>query len=607
MGLGPAERRRLGACAAGALVLALAPLAFGSPYRLDQFDYILSLVMVAIGLNVATGFAGQLSLGPSATFAVGGYTAVVLANDHPGVGLAAMAVAAMAAAGVFGLVVGLPALRVGGFYLANVTLFFALLVPIVATNLSVTGRANGISLVANPAFVQSPSGAALYETTLAVVGLLTLGCWALLHSRVGREFVAVRTSEELALALGIPTYRAKLAAFGLSSLPAGLGGAFYAFSQQFVSPGSVSVSLSIYLVAACVIGGLGSVTGPVVGGLLVIGLGQFLGSLAQYEGVIFGVALAAFAVALPQGIVGSGEALRAAVASYVRSAPLGPGRPAPPEARRPAPAPAPARPAGGAGSLVVSGARRSFGGVVAVDGVDLEVARGQLHGLIGSNGSGKTTLLNLVCGFYRLEAGQVRLGEARIDHLPAWRVARAGVARTFQTPQLVAEASVLDNVVPAAERHLRCNAVSSVLRLPPGPRTARAARARALEALELVGLAEAASERVAELPHGTRRVVEVARALALEPGFVLLDEPAAGLGQSEVERLKSVLASMVAAGLGVLLVEHNVPLVLELADRVTVLHQGRAIAQGGPESLRGNQLVAQVFLGRELAGSGDQP
>ncbi len=614
----------------GTLVVALllVPLVAGeSTYRLNQFDYVLSLVMVAIGLNVVTGFAGQLSLGPSAVFAFGGYVAAYLVNRFPTVvDLPLMALIGGAAAAAFGLVIGLPALRVGGFYLANVTLFAALVLPIVASNLSLVGANSGISLVSNLDFVQRPTGVALYDTCVLVSGALVFLSWALLHSRLGRHFAAIRTSDELAASLGIPGYRTKMLAFVLSSIPAGIGGAFYVFTQQFISPGSVSVDLSIYLVAACVIGGLGTSSGPLIGGVLVIGLTQFLGSFAQYQGLIFGTVLALFAVGLPQGIMGSGpEVLTSVLHTSLPFLHLPwPGRPQ--GDRQPGPAtsqntsslrgptgldegsqrserPPPTRTVasdrqGEGPVLSVVAVSKRFEGVQALDGVSLEVPAGGVHGLIGSNGSGKTTLLNLISGFYTVDAGSITVNNVALGRSAPWQRARAGIARTFQTPKVVEDATVLDNVVMAADAVTRCNAVSSVLRLPPARRVSRAAYRQAMERLEMMEVAGLADRVVREIPHGSRRLVELARALAAQPSLVLLDEPAAGLSAREIDALEAAVRRMATLGLGVLLVEHNVPLVLRLAQHVTLLHQGRVLLHGTAEEVQADERLTDAFLGR---------
>ena len=280
-------------------------LGHSQEFQLDRLEYIFTGLMVAIGLNVVTGFAGQLSLGPGAVYAIAGYAAAVLANDHPTtVGLLPMCVIALVASAIVGLLIGVPSLRVGGFYLGMTTLFFALLVPTVVANMKVTGKEQGISLLANIDFRQKVAGIGLYQLTLATVILLLLASWLLLESRTGHRFVTLATSEELASSIGIAPYRTKLLAFLASALPAGIGGAFYVYTQQFMAPGSVTPQLSIYLLAACVVGGFGTVLGPYVGGLLVIGLSQYLGSFEQYEGIIFGALLVLFAVALPEGIMG---------------------------------------------------------------------------------------------------------------------------------------------------------------------------------------------------------------------------------------------------------------------------------------------------------------
>jgi branched-chain amino acid transport system permease protein len=247
--------------------------------------------------------------------------------------------------------------------------------------------------------------------------------------------------------------------------------------------------------------------------------------------------------------------------------------------------------------LVVEGAKRTFGGVTAVDDMDLTLARGQIHGLIGSNGSGKTTLLNLISRFYSLDAGQIRIGSTRLDNQPPHAVARSGIARTFQSPKLMLRESALENVIPAVELRVRCTGAESVLRLPRGIRTNRQARTEALEILEALGLQHVVDKQASALPHGTRRLVEMARAIALRPSFVLLDEPAAGLSPVELELVAEVCQNLARSGVGVLLIEHNVPMVLSIADTVTCLHQGRRLFQGTPAELRADASVASVFLG----------
>ena len=585
----------------------LPPLQSVSSYDLMKFENISALVMIAIGLNVVTGYAGQLSLGPSAIFAASGYLAASLAKHSPEVvDLGVMCLLGMAAAAVVGLIAGVPALRVSGFYLGMITLFLALLVQQVVSGLDVAGANNGITLSGPPFdnFTQDLSGYPLYEVTIGVILALVLVSGLLLHSRIGKAFVALRTSQVLAESLGIRAYPTKLLAFLLSAIPAGLGGAFYVYTQRGISPGpSISPLISINLLAACVIGGFGTVWGPVVGSVLVLGLDQygllgiggddFTANIQEWQFAISGVILIVVILLFSEGLVGlrPAEVVRRVMR---RPRPRVSGVVVKPAA---AGAPPMERCVGATGSLQLAAIVKRFGGNTALDGVDLELRPGVLHALIGPNGSGKTTLLNIASGFYAANQGRITIGGAPVGSGRASQVARTGVARTFQTPKLVPGASVIDNVLLAAYATQPCLGVESVLRLPRGWRADRAARRRALACLAHAGLEDIAQRPAGSIPHGTQRLVEIVRAIAADPLFLLLDEPAAGLSPVEIESFQRLIRSMAGAGVGVLLVEHNVPLVLGIADEVTVLHRGRRIAHGEPAAVRRDPDVMRVYLG----------
>jgi ABC-type branched-subunit amino acid transport system ATPase component/ABC-type branched-subunit amino acid transport system permease subunit len=586
---------------------------------------VLSFLVIAVALNIAMGYAGQYLLGITAVFAVGAYGAILAAKYHPhGIGLVAMCIIGGVVGAVGGLIIGLPALRVGGFYLALVSLFAALAIPTVAQQWGLVGADTGIPLYAVSGFAPEINGEELYVIVVSLVLLATLFSWALVHSRVGHRFVALHTSQQLATSIGIRSYRTQLLAILISSTMAGLAGGIYVYSQQFFAPGSSSVQFAVLLLAGMTIGGMGTITGPLIGSVIILGINQFFTSFQQYNGIVFGVLLLLFAVFLPNGLMARVGVLSERLGINPPRKPRIPaGRPAAafaggaaggavavaaaPEptaatavTKKPAarlPAWPPVLGAGDASPLVVEGAKRTFGGVTAVDDMDLTITRGQVHGLIGSNGSGKTTLLNLISRFYSLDAGQIRIGSRRLDNQRPHVVARAGVARTFQSPKLMLRETALENVIPAVELRIRCSGAESVLRLPRGIRTDRQGRAEALEILEALGLQHVIDQKASALPHGTRRLVELARAIALRPSFVLLDEPAAGLSPVELEMVAEVCQNLAGSGVGVLLIEHNVPMVLSIADTVTCLHQGRRLFQGTPAELRADTSVASVFLG----------
>ncbi len=591
-------------------------------FRMGEYEEVLSFLVIAVALNIAMGYGGQYILGITAVFAVGAYGAILAAKYHPhGIGLVAMCIIGGAGGAVGGLVIGLPALRVGGFYLALVSLFAALAIPTVAQQWGFVGADTGIPLYAVNGFAPEISGEELYFIVVSLVLLATLFSWALVHSRVGHRFVALHTSQQLATSIGIRSYRTQLSAILISSTMAGLAGGLYVYTQQFFAPGSSSVQFAVLLLAGMTIGGMGTITGPLIGSVIILGINQFFTSFQQYNGIVFGVLLLGFAVFLPDGLMArvtvlnarlgintprtrsltSGPAVAAVPAAAAAAAPSVP-EPTPATAmtEKPAarlPAWPPILGASDSSPLVVEGAKRTFGGVTAVDDMDLTLTRGQIHGLIGSNGSGKTTLLNLISRFYSLDAGQIRIGSTRLDNQPAHAVARSGIARTFQSPKLMLRETALENVIPAVELRVRCTGAESILRLPRGVRTNRQAHDEALEILEALGLHHVIAQKAAALPHGTRRLVEMARAIALRPSFVLLDEPAAGLSPVELEMVAEVCQNLARSGVGVLLIEHNVPMVLSIADTVTCLHQGKRLFQGTPAELRADTNVASVFLG----------
>lgn len=591
-----------------AIGLAL-PVVYGNGVeKLGQLDYILSLVMVGIGLNIVLGFAGQIFLGPSALFAAGGYASAVAATHYTSAqNIYAMCLISVVVSIVLAAVIAALTLRVGGFYLGMVTLFIALVIPVVAGQWSLTGGQSGLSLLTILTFTQKPSGYALYVVGVGIVAVLAGFAWAVRSSRLGRRFGSIMASEDLATSIGVAPYWTKLASFLLAAIPIGIAGGYYVYSQQFISPDSVTVQTSIYILAGLVVGGAGTILGPIVG-VALIGIAiELLNSFNQYEGLVYGVVLILVAILMPTGIMG---VLRDLLARFR------PGAMAPPSLEELA-AKMGGDAAGGTDGadalaepvapvetdtppLVVTGARRRFGGVMAVDGVDLTVERGRIHALVGPNGSGKTTLLNLITGYYSLDGGSIAVGDKRLDTLKGTvPVARLGIARTFQTPKLNQFETALGNVFAGADRTSLGPLLGTLFHTPRARRDDRKAMAASFVALGDVGLVTNAFDMAGLIPHGTQRLLEIARAMALRPMFVLLDEPAAGLSPAEAEVFKDAVRMMARAGLGVLIVEHNLPIVFDIADEVTVLDEGQVISTGTPAEVSRDPVVVRVYIGRQ--------
>jgi len=536
------------------------------------------------GLNLVVGFAGQLAIGYVALLTLGAYTASVLverAGVHPFLALAAAACVGAAA----GVVVGTPALRLRTFYFAMTTLGFATIVTQVALAWTgVTGGGIGLPGPAMPAPFDSASG--FYLLCVALAAVCTWMTLNAAQSRFGRSLVAIRDAEVAAEACGIAKIRLLLLVFLFSGALAGVAGGLFASLQSYITPDAFTFDLSVLFFIAILIGGRGSVLGPLLATLLLTALPEFAAPLVAWSTFLYAALLLAIVLLVPGGI--------ADVLDFRSRRPLPSGRAVVP--RIPLlPALLPC--AEGRDMLSLRGVALSFGAVRAIDGLDLDLRPGEVHGLIGPNGSGKTTTLNAICGFAVPQSGTVRVGAATLPMgAPSLRAA-AGIGRTFQTPRIVGEASVLDNVMIGGATLGRATLLETLLTLPRHRREEAALRDRAMAALRVVGLEALAPVRADRLQHSELRFVEIARALMPEPRFLLLDEPAAGLSAAEIERLGQLITALSRQGIGVLLVEHHADLIFAVCGRVTVLNLGSTLAAGTPAEIRAHREVVEAYLG----------
>ena len=542
--------------------------------------FVLALValatIVGVGLNVLVGLAGQVSIGHIGFYAIGAYTGAVLTLH--GVNFWVALVIAGVLAGAIGALLALPAVRVSGPYLAMMTIAFAFIVHNITIEWrEVTGGQNGLMNIPQPALgatLTGERGVTVIATLLA--GLSLYFFHRLTSSSWGMAMVAVRDSEIAARAIGFRPVVVKTIAFALSAALTGVAGGLFAALFAFVAPDSFPFSQSILFLLAVIVGGAGWTLAPVVGAAVIVVLPELISHLAEYRLLVFGVLLLVVLWLAPEGVIGTLvrrlgriDKTTAGAGTFTFADFLGTGRD-----RRP---------------LTVSGLTIAFGGVRAATDVALTAEPGRVTALIGPNGAGKTTVLNMIGGFYEPDAGSIRLGDTELAGAPAPRVARAGIARTFQTTQLFGSLSVIDNVLLGLRRGRLGNPLAAA--------ASAADRRDAESLLAFVGYRGSLGLPAADLPHVDRRLVEIARALATRPSVLLLDEPAAGLMRADKAILTGVLRKLADAGLAVILVEHDMTLVMGISDHIVVLDAGRPIAAGTPETVRSEPKVREAYLG----------
>jgi branched-chain amino acid transport system permease protein len=561
----------LPAIGAAIVLVAAAQLAPGSGYTLNLLMQAVTYAIAVAGIVVVLGYCGQISLAQAGFFGLGAYATAIGVVDYHVPFIAAWA-GGVVVAGLFGLVLGFASLRLGGHYLAMVTISFQQILTLVLTNwIGLTHGPDGISGIARPAGFTSGT-AFLSLCVVALVGV-TLYAWRLKTSRLGRAMQAVRDNEIAASTCGIDILRTKVLAFGISAVLGGLGGGLFAGAFAYISPDQFSFAESIVLLTMALLGGVQSPFGALVGTALLVMLPEWLRFLQRVYLAVYGGAVILIMVFLPDGLWG----LAARFVRRERSI-EGAVTPLPLLSEH-----------GGASSetvLRIEGLAKHFGGLKALDGVDIAVRRGTVHALIGPNGSGKSTFINVLTGLYRPTAGRIHFGGTDITGLPPHQRTRRGLSRTFQNIRVFRGMTVLENVMIGAERP--GNDVAGL----PGPVVERA-----LAALEFVGRRGDALRPIGQLSYGHQRHVEIARALAGSPLVLLLDEPAAGLNMTEKAELGGLLRRLKSHGLTILIVDHDMHLVEAVADHITVLNFGRRIADGSPRSVLREPDVIAAYLG----------
>jgi branched-chain amino acid transport system ATP-binding protein/branched-chain amino acid transport system permease protein len=563
-------------------------------YQIGLLMRCMILMIVTIGLNILLGHAGLISLGQAALYGLGAYVAAWLAVKAQVPFLPAMGAGILAAA-LFGAALAYPTVRVRGVYLGVITIAFGLVFQnILVEWLPVTGGTMGL--------IGIPRGEVFgLKLVRPIYYWLVAGClvtafivqYTIIHSRYGRAMRATAQSENAARALGINVTGIRLLAFVISATLAGLAGGLYTYLNLFVNYETFTFFHSIGFLLMVILGGTGTLFGPVVGTSVLTYVVEILQDFQEWQIFVYGVLLAVIMFVMPRGVVGTVEL----VARRLTARPLARGT-----------GPWPHRDvslnelldtdaAPGSIALQTRDLTLRFGGLTAVDKLELQIVSGTVHAIIGPNGAGKSSVLNLISGFYAPTSGRITFRGASIAGRPSHTLARHGIARTFQNTELFGQMTALENVLVGSHRHYHNTLFETLFRLPRFVREEQHFLIQAKQLLEFVGLSEYAEEEARNLPFGHQRRLEIARALALRPKLLLLDEPAAGLTHGEIEDLKALIRLLVDHGLTVILVEHHVEMVMTVSDHITVLDYGVMLASGSAAEVQDDPRVIEAYFG----------
>ncbi|HEY8334176.1 MAG TPA: branched-chain amino acid ABC transporter ATP-binding protein/permease [Tardiphaga sp.] len=576
-----------------ALVMAALPFIPGMPpFWIVLLDNIGLAALVAMGLVLLTGVGGLTSFGQAAFCGFGAYTTAVLTTTW-GLSPWLTLPAALIVSGLAAVLLGLVTVRLSGHYLPLGTIAWGISLYYLFSKLGFLGRNDGISGIPPLSIgtLKMLDPHTIYFPIWIAVILCAVLSMNLLDSRTGRAIRALRRGHIAAEAFGVQTARAKLMVFIYAAVLAGLSGWLYAHFQRAATPTPFGPQAGIEYLFIAVVGGAGYVWGGVLGAAVVVILKEVLqsylplifGGGGQLETIVFGILLVALLQFAPTGMWPWLTSLL------------------PFEIKRKRPDPSatlPARPqtAPGAGPLLeVNNARKQFGGVIAVNNVSFDVGAREIVALIGPNGAGKSTTFNLITGVLKTTAGKISMRGKSIDNAPPQEVVKLGIARTFQHVKLVPDMTVLENVALGAHLRGTAGAIRSMLRLDRADEAKLLAEAA--RQIDRVGLGDQIDQLAGSLSLGQQRIVEIARALCVDPQLLLLDEPAAGLRHMEKQQLAALLRQLRDGGMSVLLVEHDMGFVMDLADRIVVLDFGTRIAEGTPEAIKRNPDVIKAYLG----------